>query len=73
MSQLHALSIVFVHGFISGTYARRGSALGAPPPPTWEKSSAQKCPNEERKFRPDMSAKIMCMFHSDMTKLKQKR
>ena len=28
-----------------------------PPPPTWEKSSAQKCPKEERKFRPDMSAK----------------
>ena len=27
------------------------------PPPTWEKSSAQKCPKEERKFRPDMSAK----------------
>ena len=25
--------------------------------PTWEKSSAQKCPKEERKFRPDMSAK----------------
>ena len=28
-----------------------------PPPPTWEKSSAQKCLKEERKFRPDMSAK----------------
>ena len=27
-------------------------------PPTWEKSSAQKCPREERKFRPDMSAII---------------
>ena len=26
-------------------------------PPTWEKSSAQKCPKEERKFLPDMSAK----------------
>ena len=26
-------------------------------PPTWEKSSAQKCPKEEEKFRPDMSAK----------------
>ena len=24
--------------------------------PTWEKSSSQKCPKEERKFRPDMSA-----------------
>ena len=28
-----------------------------PPPLTWEKSSAQKCPKEARKFRPDMSAK----------------
>ena len=27
------------------------------PPPTWEKRSAQKCPREERKFRPDMLAK----------------
>ena len=31
-----------------------------PPPPTWEKSSAQKCPKEERKFRPDISAKKKC-------------
>ena len=28
-----------------------------PPPPTWKKSSAQKCTQEETKFRPDMSAK----------------
>ena len=28
-----------------------------PPPPTWEKSSAQKCPKEEKKFHPDMAAK----------------
>ena len=28
-----------------------------PPPPIWEKSSAQKCPKEERKFGPDMLAK----------------
>ena len=36
----------------------QGGALGArAPPPTWEKSSAQKCPKEERKFRPDMSEK----------------
>ena len=36
-----------------------GGALGAraSPPPTWEKSSAQKCPKEEQKFRPDMSVK----------------
>ena len=26
-------------------------------PPTWEKSSVQKCPKEEEKFRPDISAK----------------
>ena len=26
-------------------------------PPNWEKSSAQKRPKEEKKFRPDMSAK----------------
>ena len=26
-------------------------------PPNWEKSSAQKPPKEEKKFRPDMSAK----------------
>ena len=37
---------------------RRGGALGAlHPPPHLEKSSAQKCPKEERKFRPDMAAK----------------
>ena len=29
----------------------------ASPPPNWEKNSAQKCPKEKRKFRPDMSAK----------------
>ena len=36
---------------------RGGGALGARASPAWEKSSAQKCPKEERKFRPDMSAK----------------
>ena len=41
--------------------------------PTCEKSSAQKCPEEERKFRPDMSAKKKCTFLSDTTKLKRKR
>ena len=36
-----------------------GGALGAraTPPPHLKKSSAQKCPKEERKFHPDMSAK----------------
>ena len=54
---------------------RRGGALGArahPPPPTWEKSSAQKCPKEERKFRPDMSAKknvhVPLRYHKIKTK-----
>ena len=32
-------------------------SLDARAPPTWGKSSAQKSPKEERKFRPDMSAK----------------
>ena len=40
-----------------GAYAGGGGALGTRAPPTWEKSSAQKCPKEKRKFRPDMSAK----------------
>ena len=44
---------------IPGVYAGGGGAQGAlaPPPLIWEKSSAQKCPKEKRKFRPDMSAK----------------
>ena len=53
-----------------------GGALGArvpPPPPPGKKGSTQElCLKEERKFRPDMSAKKMCMFHSNTctTKLK---
>ena len=43
-----------------------------PPTPTWEKSSAQKCPKEERKFRPDMSAKknvhVPLRYHKIKTK-----
>ena len=36
---------------------RRGEgALGARAPPNLEKSSAQKCPKEEIKFRSDMSS-----------------
>ena len=42
------------------------------PPPTWEKSSAQKCPKEERKFRPDMLAKknvhVPLRYHKIKTK-----
>ena len=43
----------------TGAYTRGGGgAQGASaPPPTLEKSSAQKCSKEERKFHPDMSAK----------------
>ena len=39
-------------GNIAGTYA--GGCTGCTC--TWKKSSTQKCPKEERKFRPDMSA-----------------
>ena len=52
----------------------QGGALGAraPSPPTWEKSSAQKCPKEERNFRPDMSAKknvhVPLRYHKIKTK-----
>ena len=54
---------------------RRGGALGAraPPPPTWEKSSAQKCPKEERKFRPDMSAKTNVYVPLRYDKIKTKK
>ena len=57
----------------------QGGALGerAPPPPTWEKSSAQKCPKEERKFRPDMSAKknvhVPLRYHKIKTKKQGKK
>ena len=64
-----------VESIMSGAYAGGVGALGAraPPPPTWKKSSAQKSPKEERKFRPDKLAKRMCTFRSDTTKLKRKR
>ena len=43
-------------GALAGAYA--GGCTGCTcTPPTWEKGSAQKCPKEEKKFRPDMSAK----------------
>ena len=42
------------------------------PPPTWEKSSAQKFSKEKRKFRPDMSAKknvhVPLRYHEIKTK-----
>ena len=49
-----------------------GGALGARAPPHLRKSSAQKCPKEERKFRPDMSAKknvrVPLRYHKIKTK-----
>ena len=51
-----------------------GGALGAraPPSPTWERSSVQKCPKEERNFRPDISAKnnvhVPLRYHKIKTK-----
>ena len=43
------------------------------PPPTWEKSSTQKCPKEERKFCPDMSAKnnVHVLLRYDKIKTKK--
>ena len=42
------------------------------PPPHLGKSSAQKCPKEKRKFRPDMSAKknvhVLLRYHKIKTK-----
>ena len=57
----------------SGAYAG-GGALGARAPPSpLGKSSAQKCPKEERKFRPDMSAKknVRIPFRYDKIKTKK--
>ena len=55
---------------------RSGGALGArappPPPPHLEKSSAQKCLKEERKFCPDMSTKRNVHVPFRYDKLKQK-
>ena len=46
-------------------------------PPYWEKSSAQKCPKEARKFRPDMSAKkkvyVPLRYHKIKTKKVEKK
>ena len=44
-----------------------------PPPPTWEKSSAQKCPKEERKLCPDMSAKKNVHVPLRFDKIKTKK
>ena len=49
-----------------------GGARAPPARPTWEKGSAQKCSKEERKFRPDMSAKknvhVPLRYHNIKTK-----
>ena len=51
------VAVSFVHGYRRVRRGGGGGALGARASPTLEKSSAQKCPKEERKFRPNMSAK----------------
>ena len=51
----------------------QGGALGAYAPPTWEKSSAQKCPKEETKFRPDMLAKKNVHIPLRYDKIKMKK
>ena len=47
------------------------------PPPHLENSSAQKCPKEERKFRPDMSAKknvhVLLRYNKIKTKKVEKK
>ena len=58
----------------SGAYA--GGCMGCtynPPPPTWEKRSAQKCRKEERKFRPDTSAKKIMRVPFRYDKIKTKK
>ena len=50
-----------------------GGALGARAPPHLGKSSAQKCPKEERKFRPDMSAKKNVRIPLRYRKIKTKK
>ena len=43
------------------------------PPPTWEKSSAHKCPKEVGKFRPNMSAKKNVRVPLRYDKIKTKK
>ena len=65
------VAVSFVHGY--RRVRRGGGALGARASPTLEKSSAQKCPKEERKFRPNMSAKKIVHVPFRYDKLKRKR
>ena len=60
----------------TGRRVRRRSTLGAHvplPSPTWEKCSAQKCPKEGRKFRPDMSAEKIVHVLLRYNKIKTKK
>ena len=65
----------FQLSYATGAYAGGGVhwVHAHPPPPTWEKSSAQKCPKKARKFRIDMSAKknvhVLLRYH----KIKMKK
>ena len=56
----------------TGAYAGGVHWMHVHPPPTWGKSSTQKCPKEERKFRPDMPAKknvhVPLRYHKIKTK-----
>ena len=59
---------------VSGAYAGGGGgALGTRAPPNWEKSSAQNCPKEERKLRPDMWAKKNVHVPLRYNKIKTKK
>ena len=42
-------------------------------PPSWDRSSAQKCLKEERKFRPDMSVKTNVHVPLRYDKIKTKK
>ena len=60
----------------TGVYAGGGGVHWVhvhPPPPHLGKSSPQKCPKEERKFRPDMSAKknVHILLRCDKIKTKK--
>ena len=58
------------------TGADAGGCTGCtctPPHPAWEKSSTQKCPKEERKFGPDISAKKKALVPLRYHKIKMKK
>ena len=59
----------------SGAYAGGGGGgyTGCTCNPIWEKSSAQKSPKEEKKFRPNMSAKKNVYVPLRYDKIKTKK